>query len=151
MGLVTQRHSSAFSFMPKKLLQRTFKIVLCCLVASCSAPYQIVDVIDLPPPQHVQAERQGEQIIVRWQPGRERRRPQFSGYKLFWAPHSLATTPVQELPAPLALPAVDTVLVLTATDTTQLFLHIRSGLGKHLMSLPSLPEVIVPGKSPPAF
>ncbi|MCG3120106.1 MAG: hypothetical protein ALAOOOJD_02726 [bacterium] len=128
-----------------------FKIVLCCLAASCSAPYQIVDVIDLPPPQQVQAERRGEQIIIRWQPGRERRRLQFVGYKLFVASSSLATTPVQELPAPIALAATDTIFVLTTTDTTRLFLHIRSSLGRHMMSLPSLPEVIVPGKSMPSF
>lgn len=146
---MTQRRLS--SDCREKLVRFKFNIVLCCLAASCSAPYQIVDVIDLPPPQQVQAERRGEQIFIRWQPGRERRRLQFAGYKLFVASSSLATTPVQELPAPIALAATDTIFVLTTTDTTRLFLHIRSSLGRHMMSLPSLPEVIVPGKSPPAF
>jgi len=129
--------------------QNLFKIFLCVFLAGCAASYQVLDVIDLPPPQNVRAERRGEQIIVRWQPGRERRRGQFAGYKLFIARHSLATTPVQELPPPIALPATDTILAFAAMDTAKLFLHIRSYMDRQRLSLPSLPEVIVPGKTSP--
>ncbi len=122
-------------------------IALCMLLAGCGASYQVIDVIDLPPPQQVHAERRGDQITIRWQTGSERRHAQFSGYKLFVATHSIATTPVQELPPPFWLPDTATIFSFTVKDTAKLFIHIRSCAGKRKFSLPSLPEVIVPGKS----
>lgn len=121
-----------------------FAIFLGC---AASSSYKIIDVIDLPPPRQVQAERHGDQVIIRWQTGPERRLVRFSGYKLFMAKHSLATTPVQELPAPIDLADTDTTFAFVSTDTVKLFLHLRSSLGGQNLSLPSLPEVIVPGKS----
>jgi hypothetical protein len=123
------------------------RILFCTFLIGCASSYQVIDFIDLPPPQGVRAERRGDQIIIHWLPGRERRQPQFSGYKLFVATHSLATTPVQELPPALALFKADTAFSFATVDTTTLFLHIRSCLGKQKISLPSLPEVMVPGKS----
>ena len=107
-------------------MRRLFKILPGLFLLGCATSYQVLDIIDLPPPQNVRAERRGEQIIVHWQPGRKRRRRQFAGYKLFIARHSLATTPVQELPPPIALPATDTTVAFAAMDTAKLFLHIRS-------------------------
>jgi hypothetical protein len=126
-----------------------FEILFCIFLIGCASSYQVIGVIDLPPPQQVQAERRSDQIIVRWRPGLERRQPHFSGYKLFMAPHSLATTPAQELPPPIALPDNATTFSLAAGDATRLFLHIRSCVGKRKVSLPSLPEVIVPEKTIP--
>ncbi|MCI0697661.1 hypothetical protein L0337_37390 [candidate division KSB1 bacterium] len=121
-------------------------VCFCLLLAGCAASYQVIDVIDLPPPRQVQAERRGDQITIRWQAGSERRHAQFSGYKLFVATQSLATTPVQELPPPFWLPDTATTFTFAVKDTAKLFIHIRSYAGKQKLSLPSLPEVIVPGK-----
>jgi hypothetical protein len=44
------------------------------------------------------------------------------------------------------LPDTATTFSLATADTTRLFLHIRSCVGKRKVSLPSLPEVIVPEK-----
>ncbi len=121
-------------------------ISLCALLTGCAASYQVLDVIDLSPPRQVEAERRGDQVTIRWQAGSERRHLQFSGYKLFVAAHSLATTPVQELPPPFWLPGTATTFSFAVTDTARLFIHIRSCAGKSKFSLPSLPEVIVPGK-----
>lgn len=115
------------------------------LLTGCTTSYFVLDIIDLPPPQNVRAERRGEQIVINWQPGRERRRATLAGYKLFTARHSLATTPVHELPPPILLSATDTTFILAPADSAKLFLHIRSYLDRHKISLPSLPEVIVPG------
>jgi hypothetical protein len=116
------------------------------LFFGCAASYQVIDVIDLPPPRQVEAERGGDQITIRWRAGSERRHAQFSGYKLFVATRSLATTPVQELPPPFWLPGTATAFSFAVTDTVRLFIHIRSCAGKSKFSLPSLPEIIVPGK-----
>lgn len=128
---------------------RWFYLIGFCLflVGCATSAYFILDVIDLPPPQNVQAVRHGEQIIVSWQAGRERGRAAFAGYKLFFAQHSLATTAVHELPPPILLNATDTSFALAAVDTAKLFLHMRSYLDQQRISLPSLPEVIVPGTS----
>lgn len=117
------------------------------LLLGCGASYQVIDVIELPPPLQVEAERRGDQITIRWQAGAERRHVQFSGYKLFVATRSLATTPVPELPPPFWLPDTATTFSFAVKDTAKLFIHIRSYAGKQKLSLPSLPEVIVPGKS----
>ncbi len=117
-----------------------------CILAGCASSYQVIDVIDLPPPRQVETERRGDQIVIRWQAGSERRHAQFSGYKLFVATHSLATTPVQELPPPFWLPGTSTTFSFATTDTARLFIHIRSCAGKSKFSLPSLPELIVPGR-----
>lgn len=106
----------------------------------------MIDVIDLPPPRQVQAARHGDQVVISWQAGAERRHAQFSGYKLFVATRSLATTPVQELPPPFWLRDTTSTFSFAAADTARLFIHIRSCAGKSKFSLPSLPEVIVPGK-----
>ncbi len=116
------------------------------LVAGCAASYQVLDVIDLPPPRQVQVERHGDQITIRWQAGAEHKQMHFSGYKLFIATRSLATTPVRELPAPIMLPDTATMFFYSSTDTARLFIHLRSCAGKRKISLPSLPEVVVPGK-----
>ncbi len=116
------------------------------LIFGCAASFQVIDVIDLPPPRQVEAERRGGQITIRWQAGSERRHAQFSGYKLFMATHSLATTPVRELPQPYCLPDTATTFSFATTDTARLFIHIRSCAGKSKFSLPSLPEMVVPGK-----
>jgi hypothetical protein len=123
-----------------------YSISFYALLAGCAASYQVIDVIDLPPPRQVQAERHGDQITIRWQAGPERQQAQFSGYKLFITTRSLATTPVQELPSPFWLPGTATTFSFAAKDTASLFIHIRSCAGKNKFSLPSLPEVIVPGK-----
>ena len=121
-------------------------VCFCLLLAGCATSYQIIDVIDLPPPRQVQAARQDNQITVHWQAGSERQHAQFSGYKLFVAKHSLATTPLKELPPAFWLPGTVTTFSFAATDTARLFIHIRSCAGKSKFSLPSLPEVIVTGK-----
>jgi hypothetical protein len=121
-------------------------IYICALLAGCATSYQVIDVIDLPPPRQVEAVRRGDQITIRWQAGSERRHAQFSGYKLFAATRSLATTPVQNLPPPFWLPDTATTFSFAVKDTARLFIHIRSCAGKQKLSLPSLPEVVVPGK-----
>jgi hypothetical protein len=126
--------------------RRINRIYLCTVLAGCAASYQVMDVIDLPPPRQVQAERRGDQITIRWQAGSERRHAQFSGYKLFVAARSLATMPVQELPPPFWLPDTATTFSFAVKNTAKLFIHIRSCAGKSKFSLPSLPEVIVPEK-----
>lgn len=126
-----------------------YPFCLCAFLAGCAASYQVLDVIDLPPPREVRAERHGDNVTIRWQPGAERKRREFSGYKIFVAAKSLATTAVQELPAPVTLPDSATTLSFAAKDTAQLFIHVRSCAGKTKLSLPSLPEVIVPGKRRP--
>lgn len=128
-------------------MRLVYKILFCIFLAGCATAYFVLDIIDLPPPQNVRAARYGEQITINWQPGRERRRALFSGYKLFFARHSLATTPVHELPPPILLSATDTTFTLVMVDTAKLFLHIRSYLDRQRISLPSLPEVIVPATS----
>lgn len=128
-------------------MRLVYKIWFCIFFAGCAASYFVLDIIDLPPPQNVRAVRYGGQIIINWQPGRERRRPLFTGYKLFFARHSLAATPVRELPPPILLSAAESTFTLATNDTTKLFLHLRSYLDRQRISLPSLPEVIVPGTS----
>lgn len=122
-------------------------ILFCILFAGCATSYFVLDIIDLPPPQNVRAIRHDGKIIIYWQPGRERRRPLFRGYKLFFARYSLAATPVDELPPPLLLSAAESTFTLASNDTAKLFLHLRSYLDRQRISLPSLPEVIVPGTS----
>jgi hypothetical protein len=113
------------------------------LATGCSAGYQVRDVIDLPPPRRVQAERLGGKVTVRWQAGLERRAMNFSGYLLFMATRSLITTPVHELPPPLVLPDTSTAYSFPSAETDALFIHLRSRAGNRAVSLPSLPEVIV--------
>ena len=126
-------------------MRLVYKICFCIFFAGCAASYFVLDIIDLPPPQNVRAVRYDGKIVINWQPGRERRRPLFAGYKLFFARHSLAATPVPELPPPLLLSAAESTFTLATNDTTKLFLHLRSYLDRQRISLPSLPEVIVPG------
>lgn len=113
------------------------------LAIGCSASYQVRDVIDLPPPRHVRAERLGKNVTVRWQAGLERRAMNFSGYLLFMATHSLINTPVHELPPPVVLPDTSTAYSFPFAKSGTLFIHLRSRAGKRTVSLPSLPEVIV--------
>jgi hypothetical protein len=121
-------------------------VCFCLLLAGCAASYQVLDVIDLSPPREVRAEREGDRVTIRWQPGVERRQKQFSGYKIFVAAKSLATTPALALPAPITLPDTVTTFSFASKDTARLFIHLRSCAGKRQISLPSLPEVIVPGR-----
>jgi hypothetical protein len=103
-------------------------------------------VIELPPPRQVQAERRDNQIKIRWRAGREQQMPQFSGYQLFIAKRSLVNMPVRNLPSAIALPDTATSFSFASTDTVKLFIHLRSRAGKYKISLPSLPEVMVPPK-----
>jgi hypothetical protein len=114
------------------------------MLIGCSASLQVADVLDLPPPRQVRAERRDDQVTVRWRPGAEQKHAQFSGYKLFVATRSLAATPVHELPPPFSLPDTATTFSFAAADTATLFIHLRSCAGKQKLSLPSLPEVVAP-------
>ncbi|MDZ7289634.1 MAG: hypothetical protein ONB44_10625 [candidate division KSB1 bacterium] len=133
--------------MLKVLLLLLVQIAAFVLLIGCATSYRVFDVIELPPPQQVQAERHDDQVTIRWQAGVERRHPKFSGYRLFMATRSLASTPVWKLPSPIILPDTINWFSFTSADTSTLFLHIRSCAGKQKLSLPSLPEVMVPGKS----
>jgi hypothetical protein len=134
----------------QEILSRPSQEVLCfislLLISGCAATYEVIDVIDLSPPRRVQAERHVNQVTVHWRAGSERHVEKFSGYLLFTATHSLASIPVRELPSPIVLPDTSTTYSFLSTDTVKLFIHLRSRAGTRQISLPSLPEVIVPGK-----
>src|SRR5574341_2177270 len=129
--------------MTKKSLLHLFSGNMLYVFIGCASSLQVSDVLDLPPPRQVRAERRDDQVTVRWRPGAERRHPRFSGYKLFVAARSLAATPFSELPPPFWLPDTATTFSFTAADTAALFIHLRSCAGKRKLSLPSLPEVMV--------
>jgi hypothetical protein len=104
---------------------------------------RVRDVIDLPPPQEVQAFRHHDDITVKWQKPGALERDDLAGYFLYFAPRSLAALPLAQLPRPLEIGPQLTQFTFTAADSSPLFIHMRTRAGRKHVSLPSLPEVIV--------
>ena len=113
------------------------------LLTSCATAIQVQDVIDLPPPAEVRGERIGERITIKWKTGIEVRAVDFAGYFLYFAPYSLAVTPLDEMPSPVAVPPGATEYSMAVSDSLPRFIHLRSRAGKRKLSLPSVPELAV--------
>lgn len=116
---------------------------LALLFAGCVTVTHVRDVLDLPPPQQVQSRREGNTATIFWQAGAESRQGDFAGYLLYVAPRSLATEPLQQMPAPIAIAKGLTEHTIVLGDSLPLFIHVRSRAGRNKISLPSLPELII--------
>ncbi len=114
------------------------------ILTGCVSTLQVRDLIDLPPPQNVRAMRQHHDITVTWQAPAAGKQLAFSGYLLYFAPRSLATTPLAQLPSPLELAPQLSQFTFAVADSSAIFIHLRTRAGRKHVSLPSLPEVIVP-------
>ena len=121
------------------------------LFVGCVQAIHVSDVIDLPPPQEVQAVRQQDFITVKWQKPGGLERDDLAGYFLYFAPRSLAAVPMAQLPRPLEIAPQLTQFTFTVADSSPLFIHMRTRAGRKHVSLPSLPEVIVPPVSEQAW
>lgn len=112
--------------------------------SACVQTVRVRDLIDLPPPSQVQAVRRQDHITVAWQaPAAGRLKS--NGYLLYYAPRSLTATAFASLPPPVELAPQLSQFTFASTDSSPVFIHMRTRAGRQNVSLPSLPEVVVPG------
>lgn len=116
---------------------------LALLLAGCATVTQVRDVLELPPPQQVQSRRESNTATIFWPAGAESRQADFDGYLLYVSPRSLATAPLQDMPAPIVIAKGVTEHTIVIGDSLPLFIHVRSRAGRNKISLPSLPELII--------
>ncbi|MGH7493061.1 MAG: hypothetical protein ACREOO_11770 [bacterium] len=117
---------------------------LALLFVSCVQGLRFRDVIDLPPPQDVQAFRHHDSITVKWQKPGALARDDLTGYFLYFAPRSLAAISLAQLPRPIEIPPQLTLFTFAVADSSPVFIHMRTRSGRKHVSLPSMPELIVP-------
>ena len=114
------------------------------LFAHCAHTLRVRDVIALPPPQNVQASRQQDFVTVTWQAPAGGGKVDFRGYFLYHAPRSLAALPLEQMPRPVEIAPGLVQFTFALADSLPVFIHLRSREGGRYVSLPSLPEVVVP-------
>jgi hypothetical protein len=114
------------------------------LLMGCVQTLRVRDVIDLPPPQEVQAVREQDYVTVKWREPGALQKEDFAGYLLYFAPRSLAATPLAQLPRPLEIAPQLTQFTFALADSSPVFIHMRTRAGRKDVSLPSLPEIMLP-------
>lgn len=113
------------------------------LLASCTSPVHVRDVLDLAPPENVRGERSDGKVTITWEASANKP-PDFSGYLLYYAERSLANVPLAEMPKVVELPDLATQYSFAFADSLPVFVHLRCRAGNGQVSLPSLPEVALP-------
>lgn len=117
------------------------------LFTNCTAPTLVRDVLDLPPPENVRGERSNGMVTITWDAASANKPPDFSGYLLYYAERSLANVSLLAMPKVVELPDLATQYSFAFADSLPVFVHLRCRAGNGQVSLPSLPEVVLP---PPA-
>ena len=118
--------------------------LLSALALGCAASWQVRDVLELPPPADLRAERKGRQITISWRAYPSDEVLDFSGYLLYFASRSQARTPFDQMPPPVEIPPEATQFTLEVADSLPVFIHMRSRAGGKKISLPTVPELIMP-------
>jgi len=116
-------------------------------LAGCVQTLQVRDVIDLPPPEAVRATRTQGYITVTWRIPAAAEKLAGSGYNIYVAARSLATVPLEQLPQPFIVAAQYLQFTFAFADSAPAFIQMRTRAGRRQLSLPSVPEVIVPAAS----
>ena len=126
-------------------------IVVCLYLAvlilawGCASKQRMLSFVTLPPPDGVRAEVVENHIKIYWRPPQLEPAVAISAYAVYLSSISLIYTAVSDLPEPVAKLATSqmNVQIPKPKDRQKLFLHMRSADKDGLLSLPSLPEIIL--------
>ncbi len=100
-----------------------------------------------PPVSPVWSEKAG-QVLLSWEKSPSESSPDFAGYNIYIAEYSLIFTSPKDLPLPVTLELQQKYLFSQSEQINKTtFVHIRSRDVDGGVSLPSLPEIIIPAKS----
>ncbi|MFQ5602755.1 MAG: fibronectin type III domain-containing protein [bacterium] len=122
-----------------------FFLIATFLVNCAGSLPRVRDVTELAPPQKVQYEIQNRSVFLTWQASPHAANAHFAGYNIYIAKKSLILAPIKDLPRPIRLDKKETQYELKNLQRdAKYFIHLRSRNTKGEISLPSLPELVVP-------
>lgn len=120
---------------------------LAATILSCAAGGTALrQITELQPPQKPAFSEDGSTLVIAWEASPDELSASFDGYNLYLSNKSLMFAPVARLPEPVVLGAVHEYTLDPARNPgNAIYVQIRSRDRNGGVSLPALPEIVVPG------